>query len=212
MAGITITPVEGTRLFSLYPRQSAPQGAFIALDVEDGRMWAGYNPEIANGVPMDVWHNLTLRFSLPGPLRGVVATELMHRILPDAQILIGHSQIVWDGSNHVARFDSTAVDAIGRIESIISGYGEEDNYIQWEDAVEWLEPERDDIIARLVEAGRPGGVSSEDTPYDLMVDECDRISEEQIEDGSEDRPILINLDGFLGDCRESAANILDEEE
>ena len=156
---VTIIPLEGPAdaLYHRYPGQTETQGCFIALSLTTGQMWAGWNGEIGNAVPATVWHGLVRRYPIP-PLQPRTVNRLMGQIAPYAQTVLDHSEIVWDGSNHVARLDQAAVDAEEQIagDGGIVGSGAliwlEPDVHAW-DAGDWLEPIERDILRSEIAAG-----------------------------------------------------------
>ena len=51
-------------LYAQYPDQLAPQDAFITLDLRDGEIDADYCSGRSNGVSMEVWGNVVIRFPI----------------------------------------------------------------------------------------------------------------------------------------------------
>jgi len=151
-----------TELFNLYPNQHEPQDCFIQLNLSSGRMSAGSNPEIGNAVPMDVWHGLERRYSLPGPILASVANTLMEDIASHAQSVLDHAEVAWDGSNNVVRTHERNCEdewwchcpvavAERAIEAAINGVSAED-YVSWAEAGDWYTEGADEYVAR-VQAG-----------------------------------------------------------
>lgn len=103
---ITIRRVEGTAdLYHKYPGQTNPQDCFLEMDPDDEKQLScDYNPEVGSAVPMAVWHGRILRFTIPC-LRAKYANELMERVAPLAKKLIKSYDCVWDGNNHVGRWN-----------------------------------------------------------------------------------------------------------
>lgn len=92
-----------------------PQPAYVEID-EDGAVFADYDGEIGNAVPMTVWHKRTLRVpvapeadctDLAAYLRGP-GLALLQRIHD------GHT-VEWDGSNHVGALTSDAEAALDQL-------------------------------------------------------------------------------------------------
>ena len=109
---ITITPVAGKfDLLTQYQGQTSPQDAYIELDTKTGEMSAKYNPEIGNAVPMRVWHGITRRYSIPVVSAVTANALMMEEIKPLAQRVVDGSEIIWDGNNHIAKFNQDAQEA-----------------------------------------------------------------------------------------------------
>jgi len=153
-----------TELFNLYPNQHEPQDCFIGLNLSSGRMSAGSNPEIGNAAPMDVWHGLERRYSLPGPILASVANTLMADIASHAQSVLDHAEVAWDGSNNVVRTherncedewqcDCPVAVAERAIEGAINGMPAEDTvWLSWAEAGDWYTEGVSEYVAR-VQAG-----------------------------------------------------------
>jgi len=195
---VTIRTLGGApdALLCVYPGQMGPQDCYIALDLRDGSMWADYNGEIGNAIPFDVHHGIVRRYPIPVLVPATV-NDLMEQIAPHAQAVVDHSDIVWDGNNHVAKLDDEAVlaeerisgDGIGVLvsdrfdperwigEGVIGILYDLESDVYWWDAGDWLFPVRDEVIARFA-AGKT----------------LDTLDEEYDGDGSsEDSPVLIGL-------------------
>lgn len=161
---VTITPLTGPDdvLYHHYPGQYAMQACYIDLDLRDGELSAWWNGEIGNAVPSDVWHGVVRRYNIP-VLTPDTVNSVLEEIAPLAQIVLDHSSVEWDGSNHVARLDAEAQDAEARICGGETSTGEWipgllDQYdtaeVEIWDASEWLEPVLSDIREEM-RAGRP---------------------------------------------------------
>lgn len=110
---LTINRLDETKphaLFAHYDGQTAPQTAYIALDLRDGRMWADYSAELGNAVPMSVWHGVVRRWPMP-PFLTATANRIMDAIAEDAQRVLNGATVGWDGSNTTGRLDDAATDA-----------------------------------------------------------------------------------------------------
>lgn len=108
---------EPDELHCHYPGQFDVQGAFVALDLEAGDLYADYNPEIGSGIPMSVYHGQTRRWTIP-VLTGTAANRLLAEILPLAGRMLADWENEWDGSNHVARLGADACAAEAEIEAL----------------------------------------------------------------------------------------------
>jgi hypothetical protein len=124
-------------VYCQYQGQSRPQGAYIALDCRDGNVWASYNPEIGDAVPLDVWNGHVLRFAISPYADGAWINGTMEALRPTfAAILAGYDPY-WDGGNSVARFTDEASDATWSADSLAYEHEECDS----ECSVCWLEDE-----------------------------------------------------------------------
>ena len=104
---IHITPAHRGELTCRYPRQSDYQDVYIALDLRDGEMWASYDAEIGNAVPLDVWHGHVRRY--PIHTRSVQdANRLMREVRRVARRVVAGYEDHWNGSNRVARLSEDA--------------------------------------------------------------------------------------------------------
>ena len=210
MTALIIVPCEPTHLHQQYPGQNNVQGTFVELDLETGRMEASYNPEIGNAVPVAVWHDRVLRFDLSGPLRGAVATELLHDLAPDAQIVLDRAEIDWDGNNHVGKLDEVGAAASARMEKIIAQYGGDGDEIYSVDADECFDAdekaefvERFRSYAQTLIQGSDGHLTDrelqmENAPaYQAILDE---FHDDDDETGKEESPVIEGFQDFLADC------------
>lgn len=113
---IHLDPDDTAALYCHYSGQYERQDCFIALDLETGRMWANYNLEIGDAVPVSVWHGRTRRFTIPC-MSAADANALLDEIASDAQAVLDGADIEWDGNNHVGVLDADATAAAERIEN-----------------------------------------------------------------------------------------------
>jgi len=104
----TLVPV-----YNKYPSQSQPQPAMIEIDCDAKTVWAGFDDEIGNAVPINVYHGRTLRYEISSYVKGSDLadmldsrefTELVNRILA------GYTK-KWDGSNHKGILNEDASNA-----------------------------------------------------------------------------------------------------
>lgn len=136
---VTIARVEGTYdLHQHYRGQSAPQPCHVQLACDTGTLGAGYSGEIGNGVPSHVWHNRTLRWTIPC-LTADAANALLDEVLPIAERIVAGYSCEWDGHNHVGRFDADAEAAREKMHDLISGrqFAESALIEEW-DASDWF--------------------------------------------------------------------------
>ena len=118
---VTIRPcTDPTELFRHYDGQSEPQPAYIALDLEDGGMWASYDAIVGSGTPEEVFHRRERWYGIP-TLTGEAANELMERLRPLAARILADSDVEFDGNgNRVGVLGEDAQAAEAEIEQIIT--------------------------------------------------------------------------------------------
>lgn len=99
-------------VFCQYKGQCFPQPAYLEFDPmtnagEEIVLTADYSGAIGNGVPMDVWHNLILRFGVPSQvtLKALSALKKDERMISMLEELREGYDQVWNGSNWVGKFD-----------------------------------------------------------------------------------------------------------
>jgi len=171
-------------LLKVYPRQTSPQPAYIALDCQTGEMWADWNGEIGNAVPSDVWHGHTRRYGIP-VLRGATANALMSTIAPLAQRVLNGYERGWDGNNHRAYFTDDASLAEDEIAAIIAEYEPD---LCWVDATDWMPDVATEVKSLLAEG----------KDIDALIKEYDG-------DGTtEDCPLVLGLRNWLEQVAEDA--------
>jgi hypothetical protein len=127
-------------LYHRYQSQTEAQGAYVQL-TEDGAVSADWDGEI-NSTPADVWHNRTLRWSVPADIRGDELADLLESadvIALFNRVYNGHN-VEWDGSNYVGRLDDDADDASDELAQIFEGELNSGEYgaAVW-DAREWMD-------------------------------------------------------------------------
>lgn len=146
---LTIKPVlEEFDLACWYPRQMGPQPCHIGVDLLTRIMWATYNPEIGNAVPMDVWHGHVRWYAIP-PLRAGAATALMEDWEQLARRVCDGYQSIWDGQNYVARLSDDGYKAHEKLEalSVTMDYDPTD-IIEMCPAYDWFYEVRDKVIGK----------------------------------------------------------------
>lgn len=132
---------DGCPLFYRYPSQILAQPAFVQLD-EEGVVTAGYNSEIGNAVPADVWHKCVIRWDVAPEVRGMALARLLESDEVKELIRVvrnGHSTEYKNG-NRVGHLDEEASDARDEIQNLLdelSDPSNEDAADVW-DASEYL--------------------------------------------------------------------------
>jgi hypothetical protein len=149
-------------LYSRYPGESARQGCFLALDLEDGELTCDSNPEIGGGVPVSVFHYRTLRWDIPC-LTAASANSLMEAVAPLAVRVLAGAEIMWDGNNFVGVLDA---DADGAAEEINAMCGEENfdpsEQVVVYDASDWFNDGIESALESLVNNGLTPDSSDEE--------------------------------------------------
>jgi hypothetical protein len=178
-------------LHSHYQGQTDPQRAHIEIDLDDGLISAGINPEIGGGVPGKVWHGRIRRYPLPaGALPGPV-NALMAEIAPVVEQMLTEYSCEWDGSNHVGRLTERGRESEQEIEAVIEG-AELPTLAVW-DAAEWC----DLMTSQYVDALRTGRRTPDDIRDEL---------EDEIEDGEGSPMVLEGIDQYVDALTAMASN------
>ncbi len=195
---VQITKLDETQphqLYAHYQGQTDRQDAYIALDLRDGRMWAHYNPEIGNAVPMSVYHRAVQRWYMP-PFRASTANRIMDTIASLAQAVLDGATVEWDGSNNVGRLTEDATDAVEKIGIEINTWADDaSDDICWQPGREWWD---EDICANVT-----AGLS--DAEIERIVD--DAIAETRMESPA----AVIDRDEIIGWYRQHRDELRDEE-
>lgn len=204
MTSVDITPViEVDALYHRYSDETEPQGCYIALDLEDGRMWASYHAESGNAEPEEVHHDRVLRFYLSDVLHGPTANELMAEIEPLAQIILDDSEIIWDGNNYVGRLGDEAQTAAYEIEQVCSReYGDEERVIAY-DADEWYSHDSDEAVTERL------GITA-DTTDEQIADLAEAEEEEANRQSNYGFVLLTGVEDYLTRIRDELRAERDE--
>lgn len=200
-----ISVKDDTELFCHYASQSEPQRCFIALDLEDGTLWADYNAEIGSAVPEAVWNGRTIRFPAPC-MTAAGMNHLMDEIAPLADRVLAGSEIEWDGNNHVGKLDEDAQDASDEIERICDELepAPSETVTEW-DACEFYDAVKDEL-----------GVTADSTDAELEA-LAEKLEEEDSIYEWTGGPMVLNgtlefLQSIRDNLREEAADEDDEED
>ena len=108
---------ERAPLWLRYPTQAEAQPAHLVMDA-DGIVTARIDPEIGNGMPMDIAMGRRLCWRIPGTLTGEQLSNLItdeRTVALLERIHAGHA-IAWDGSNHRGQLTDDADDADAELE------------------------------------------------------------------------------------------------
>jgi hypothetical protein len=109
------------KLYKIYPGQTDPQPAFVAIRLEDGNVSYDWDGEIGGAVPAEVWYGRVQRLGLDP----AVDTEALDRLLESEawkshlQAVLEDSEIVWDGSNHVGQLGPQAAAALEAMQELL---------------------------------------------------------------------------------------------
>lgn len=122
-------------LLCQYDTQSRPQPAYVEM-TDEGCVNAGYNSEIGNAVPRDVWSGATLRWSVNPEVSGDALAKCLND--PDTLALLervhqGHDVSYVDGSFR-GRLNDDAQAAFDELQKLFEGL---DTAQVW-DTDEWL--------------------------------------------------------------------------
>jgi len=201
---LQIIPLDESKphqLYAHYQGQTNRQDAYIYLDTSTGEMGADYDAEIGNAVPMSVWHNITLRWSIP-PYLAAVANEEMEHIAPLAQRVLDGASVEWDGSNNVGTYTDDADAAIGEIRDLLAERADynDETEVCWEAGYDWYyDAARQFLAADTTDEQIEAWMDEDSTPLDFKTAVIDRdaITEwmrerrdqlrEEVEDQADDR-------------------------
>ncbi|MEV4440450.1 hypothetical protein AB0K09_15780 [Streptomyces sp. NPDC049577] len=119
--------VNTEELYRHYDQQAEPQPVFVELDLEDGVLYASYDPEVGNARPAEVGNGRTRRYCLTGKdysgerviPTAEGANRLLERIAPLAQRVLDGASIEWNGHNRVGVLDEDAQDAEETIKALV---------------------------------------------------------------------------------------------
>jgi hypothetical protein len=109
-------------LFHQYENQLHPQEGIIGIDCRDGSLFADWDPEIGNAVPIDVWHGHIQWFEVTPYIRRDDLISLLEEVKPYAECIIAGYESQWDGNNHVAKFSEDAELAMQELDEYLVKY------------------------------------------------------------------------------------------
>lgn len=202
---ITITYVVSIdELYKRYPGQNNRQPCHLALDLEDGELACGYNPEVGppHAVPRYVWADRSRWLDMP-LLTPDLANQLLGEAAPIAQRILDGAEIRWDGNDHRGRLNDAAQDAFDELVTLIDDYRHNEPEV-W-DAADWYAQGDQDTDEIRDEYGIFAG--STDEQLDAVVE---RMCAEAA--GSSDgRVLLVNVDDYVSHLRDEARDVLRHE-
>jgi|CEGC01.1.fsa_nt_gi hypothetical protein len=106
-------------LFCQFEGELGPQPAFITLNPDTREVSTDYTSEVGTAVPMAVWHNLELRFSVLASVSGKALTDFCQDHAHLFERICNGFESVWDGNNYVGRYSQDALDAQDDLTSAI---------------------------------------------------------------------------------------------
>lgn len=115
------------RLDLLVPDRSAsPVDAmevYLELDTETGELEIGWTHQSDNAVPMRVRHGRDRRYAISAYANGETLTQRINEGEMDALVrrICAGTEIVWDGSNHIARVSDDAETAEAELQAWLDG-------------------------------------------------------------------------------------------
>jgi hypothetical protein len=126
-------------LWQKYSGQHQPQPAFLEFEPADGtaRFGVNGNPGPSYGVPFDVWHGVTRRYSVQPYISRDGLAELAEAASPLLQRIADGYSSRWDGSNFKGRLTDDATEAEEELEALCERISEESR-VDIHDAGEWL--------------------------------------------------------------------------
>ena len=136
---ITIIPVQDeTELYRQYPGQTNPQSVFVQLDPESRILSTGYNPEIGNSVPSEVWHGTIYRYPFEKWMVPTMdgANEFMEELISLAETVCLGFKRVWNGRNHVGTLSEEGQSANEEISELVRTWSGDS--LRVEDASDWF--------------------------------------------------------------------------
>jgi hypothetical protein len=105
-------------LYLRYEQQANPQPAYLEL-TEDGQVIVDSTGEIGNAVPVSVWHQRDLRWSIPHDLTSAGIDQMLEAVLPLLEELYDHHTVKWDGSNMVGELDDRGRELSDEIDRLL---------------------------------------------------------------------------------------------
>jgi hypothetical protein len=100
-------------LYVQYDGQYNPQPSYFEIDPEDRSVQFGYNCEIGNAIPMNLWNNRLLWLDCDNRLPVDALEEFVNddKNINLIQLIFEGYECVWDGRNHVGKYTNTAKQA-----------------------------------------------------------------------------------------------------
>ncbi|WP_276681533.1 hypothetical protein [Thalassolituus oleivorans] len=105
-------------VYAKYEGQHQPQPAFLELDIRDGSLTADYSGEIGNAVPVDVWNNLILRFTLQPETTAEEIERIIEENKETFQGILNGAESEWNNSNWVGKFTDETQEIINELSQL----------------------------------------------------------------------------------------------
>lgn len=105
-------------VYAKYEGQHQAQPAYLELDICDGSLTADYSGEIGNAVPVRVWNNLILRFSLMPETTAEEVARIIEENKETFQKILDGSKSEWNNSNWVGKFTDETKEIINEISQL----------------------------------------------------------------------------------------------
>jgi hypothetical protein len=179
-----------TPLYCKYSGQSKPQSAYVEIDGENQKIWADYNAEIGNAIPVRVHNGINRRVDAPIYLTGESVVKYLFDVKSILEPALEGFRIEWDGNNHIGIYPNWTVKIDRTLEAL---------YTEW----------ATDEFSNLNVADDPGeyyyyvrnelGVTADKT--DAELDEIIRIEEN---DALSARWVVKGLREYIYNLRETA--------
>jgi len=139
-----------------YPGQLQPQPCYVCLDLRHGTLSAKYLTEIGEILPETTHHGKVRLYRIPC-LLARSANDLLEMLAPYAERVIAGYSSIWNGSNHVALLNGSALAAVMDIKAICANcfYSDwMDDRIQFCSAEDWLQEQNvKGTLSRVSDAG-----------------------------------------------------------
>jgi hypothetical protein len=156
---------------------------YLELDLEDERtpLYLGTVYGI-DGTPISVWHGTTRRYWLPNNVNAEeLTTDINAGVFDELfQRIVGGSEVVWDGDNHVGRLNEDAKAAEEELEEELEGYADES--IGLYEAGDWLQDSSDEDL----------GVTANSTDEELA-----RIARRLEEEARAESAVVVGIEEHL---------------
>jgi len=150
-ATFRVPEMERTELLEVDPSSQSlrPQTPYIELDLTspDKPLDIDTYCQI-DGTPISVWHGVVRRYSLsPYTNAEDLTTDINAGVFDELfQRIVGGSEVVWDGDNHVGRLNEDAREAEEELEKLLEDYA--DGSVGLWEAGDWLQDSSDEDLRR----------------------------------------------------------------
>ena len=187
-----LDPADTDALYYRYSGQTRPQDCYVALDLETGRLWAGWDAQLGGGVPEREWNGVVQTWRIPA-LRASAANALLDELADDAQALLSAAVVEYRDGNRRGVLDDDAQDAYWRIKDRIEHCIDDPTLpVHVWDAADFFAGLGDEQQQREYLQ-----ITSETTDAEL-----DDLARSELEDGDVD--VIEGLDDYLRRLRDEA--------